>query len=446
MPSFPARIRAATRALFGRSGYDAAGMSGRWPGAASLPSPISQGLAARTTIGDRAAYLAENSPHVASTVRAIATNMVGDGPSIRHPHKQLVVAWQAFETRCDAEGVQDLAGVCELVARTWAIYGEAFVLLRTDPETTELRLQVIPPSQVDATRSEDLGGGAQIIAGVEIDAQCRRRRYWITPTPPDGPHPMTAESEPIPAEDVCHIFERRFAAQVRGITPLGSILTRAKEVDELEDAGLAKAKVTALFAGFIRDLDGTSGLGGHTGREREELSLEPGALRMLPSGADVVFTPTQETSGATDLIRHMVRSIAAGAGLPYELVSHDLSQVNYSSARLGVMEFRRRVVFLQRVLLVGQFLRPAFRRFAAIETLAGRLSLDLDAMEDPAFIFPGWAPIDPQKETAADVTAINARLKSRTEVIAARGRDPEEVDAEIARDPTPAQPEAAANA
>lgn len=445
MPSIPGRLRAAARALFGRS-YDAAGASGRWPAGASLPAPISQSLAARATLGDRAAYLVQNSPHVAAAVGALVNNIVGDGPSVRHPDKALVAAWQSFESRADADGVSDLAGLCDLVVRSWAIYGESFAVMRTDPDTDELRLQVIPPSQVDATKSEDLGNGAQIIAGVEFDTHGRRVAYWITPTAPDGPFPMTAESRRIEAEDVCHVFERRFPGQVRGVTPLSAVLTRAKEVDDLEDAGLAKAKVEALFAGFIRDVDGTAGFG-QPGDDRQELSLEPGVLRKLPSGADVTFTPTHTTSGMTDLVRHMVRSLAAGAGLPYELVSHDLSQVNYSSARLGLLEFRRRAVFLQRVLLVGQFLRPAFKRFAAIEALAGRLALDLDALPDAAWIWPGWAAIDPQKETAADVKAIEARLKSRTEVIAARGRDPEEVDAEIARDLQPAaKPETVANA
>ena len=101
------------------------------------------------------------------------------------------------------------------------------------------------------------------------------------------------------------------------------------------------------------------------------------------------------------------------------------------------MEFRRRVVALQKTLLVGQFLNKVFRRFVALEVLNERLSVDLEALEDPTFIFTGWQPLDVEKETAADVLAISARLKSRFEVISARGRDPAEIDEEIASDPTP---------
>jgi capsid protein len=39
--------------------------------------------------------------------------------------------------------------------------------------------------------------------------------------------------------------------------------------------------------------------------------------------------------------------LAAGVGLTYELLTGDLSQVNYSSIRAGLIEFRRRMEALQ---------------------------------------------------------------------------------------------------
>ena len=161
----------------------------------------------------------------------------------------------------------------------------------------------------------------------------------------------------------------------------------------------------------------------------------PGGIIQTPPDATVNPVNPPQFEGVVDYVRHGVRTIAAGMGLPYELVSHDLSQVNYSSARLGLLEFRRQVVALQKTLLVGQFLNKVFRRFVALEVLNGRLSVDLETLEDPTFIFTGWQPLDAEKETAADVLAISARLKSRFEVISARGRDPAEIDEEIASDP-----------
>ena len=45
--------------------------------------------------------------------------------------------------------------------------------------------------------------------------------------------------------------------------------------------------------------------------------------------------------------------------------------------------------------------------------------------------------IDPAKEIGAEISAVEARLKSRREVIASRGRDPDSVLAEIENDLPP---------
>ena len=57
------------------------------------------------------------------------------------------------------------------------------------------------------------------------------------------------------------------------------------------------------------------------------------------------------------------REIAAGTGITFEMLTGDLGQANYSSARVGLLEFRRRAEMLQRSLIEGQFLRPLWRRW-----------------------------------------------------------------------------------
>ena len=92
---------------------------------------------------------------------------------------------------------------------------------------------------------------------------------------------------------------------------------------------------------------------------------------------------------------------------------------------------------------MSQFLSPAFRRFCALEVAAGRLNVDLAALDDPKFIWPAWAQIDPLAETQADALALEAGLTSRVELISKRGRDAREVLDEIAADKAasaPAQP------
>lgn len=129
----------------------------------------------------------------------------------------------------------------------------------------------------------------------------------------------------------------------------------------------------------------------------------------------------------------MTRSMAAGCGCTYEQISGDLSQVNYSSARLGALDFRRRVNAFQRNQLVNRLLDRVWTRLLLLEALSGRLSMAV-AQVKCEFTFPAFAQIDPLKETEADIRAVEGRIRSRAEVISARGRDPQDVDREIAQD------------
>jgi lambda family phage portal protein len=416
--------------------YDAAGGGGRWPMAAYMSAPASQAHAAARIVSSRIGYLVENSPALRAIENAYTSNLIGDGPSLHHADPKIVAAWNRFWHRADAEGMFDLAGLLRRAAQSWVRSGEAFFVMDTADDGT-LLLRLISPEQVDRDRSEDLGDGGMIVQGVEIDARGRRLAYWVLPTPPDAPFPMAGPSVRMLASDVVHIYEARHPGQLRGVSPLTSIATRAVELDQLEDAILTKARVSALFAGFVRDPSGDAGF---SRGPDENLSLEPGVLRVIPADSEVTFTPHGDASTQPELARYMMRTLAAGAGVPYELMSGDLSQVNFSSSRLGLMEFRRRIKALRNSLIEHQALRPIFRRWALQEILAGRLGADPEQLPEPVFMWPGWDPIDPKSEVDADIAAIGARLKSRSEVIAARGRDPEEVNAELAADANAGEP------
>lgn len=441
-----ARLAHATRQAVGafRRSYDAAGASGRWPLSAANPAPVSAALAARGPIGQRAAYLFANSPYATAYVETLVTNLVGDGPSVRSGHpdagtrKTLEQAFLRFYATCDAEGVSDLTGFLGRVVRSWAVAGEAFVYLGADPATIGLRLRLLSPEQIDPALSRDLGDGRRIVSGIELDGADRRIAYHVLPERPDLPFAAIRQPVRVPAEDICHLFEASFPGQVRGVSRLAPIATRCLEVDKLEDALLARFNTAALFGGFVKDMPDDPAFPELTGAATD-LSLEPGVMRRLPVGSDVVFPNVPDANGAPDFLRHMVRSIATGGGVPYELISADLSQVNYSSARLGLEQFKRRVRALQRSLLTARLIEPVWARMVTLEALAGRIDFAAFEADPSAFyavsaMWPEWASLDPVKETAAEVEALNANLRSRFEIIASRGRDPQEVDAEIRAD------------
>lgn len=186
---------------------------------------------------------------------------------------------------------------------------------------------------------------------------------------------------------------------------------------------------------------------------------------MLSPGQDIRFSEAAPIGAeAIQFLTITAREIAAGLGLPYETLTGDLSGVNYSSIRAGLVEFRRRVEALQHNVIVFQFCRPIWRRFVTAAVLSG--ALDAPGFErDPEpylaarWITPRMDWVDPQKDVRAEVEAINAGLMSRRQAVAGRGYDLETLDSEIAADnaraatlgltfttPKPAAPAATDNA
>lgn len=437
-------LTAAARALSTRSGTIEAGGGGpRWHRNAILRTPAREIAARSETAGARAAAAFLNSTYGAAIVSAWVTNVTMDGPSCRPKvsrkaaRQKLTEAFARWWSQCDAEGRSDLGGFLARTVRSLVVNGEAFVHLESDPAAAALQLRLWNVNQVDRSMNRDLGVGFRVVAGIEFDPRGRRLAYHVRENP-DAPFATTYGTIRVPAEDVLHIFEPLFPGQVRGLSWLAPALTRIAEIDKAEDANLARLNAASLFAGFLtKPSEGAPDVL-PIAPNAPAIDLEPGAFIQVPPGYGVEFSQPPSSDGAVDFTRAMIRSAAAGAGVPYELVSGDLSQVNYSSARLGLSEFRQRVTAIRRTLIVPQLLDPIWRRWVALEVLAGRLKLDMAALPDAEWVWPGWPAVDPLKETNAEIQAISARIKSRFETIAARGRDPEEVDAEIAMDTAPA--------
>lgn len=144
--------------------------------------------------------------------------------------------------------------------------------------------------------------------------------------------------------------------------------------------------------------------------------------------------PARVGSEVIDFAKVTEREIAVGLGLPAAVLTGDLSEVNYSSIRAGLVEWRRRVEALQHHVLAFQMLRPIWRRWAATEILSGRLATTLDAAMPAKFITPRQQWVDPVKDVAAELDAIEGGLMSRREAVTSRGVDIEALDAEIAAD------------
>jgi lambda family phage portal protein len=451
----------ATRAL------EAAGGGRRWAGVKTIANWNSTIQASAIQTRQRTRWASMNNPWLTKAIGSLVANLVGTGIKPQSTHADEAVRaelhrrWNLWTDFADAGGITDFYGLTAIVARALVVDGECFVrFLAAGPRG--FNLQVIAADQVDASINRELGGGNRIVAGIEFDAAGARVAYHILPNTPGEAFPVSLTPVRVPAPDICHIFEPIAPGQVRGISWAASVLLRLHEIDQIEDAGLVRQKVAAMFAGFITDQNGDAGGFAADGTQKGSVldgGLEPGALKVLPNGADIKFSEPAQVGDMIDFLRLQLRAVAAGLGVMYEQLTGDLSGVNYSSIRAGLIEFRRRIEAVQYSVLVFQFCRPIWQRFILTEILTGRLAGKVEDFAPVNWVCPGFAWVDPLKDAEAEGTAIAAGLMSRRQAVAARGYDVEALDAEIAADnaraaklglvftaPTPSKQETSDNA
>jgi lambda family phage portal protein len=374
----------------------------------------------------------------------LVSNIIGTGirPQSQHPDPAMRVLiealWERWEQECDATGSMDFYGLQALACRQMVEAGEAFLRLVTpEPNGAALpfRLQLLDPSQIDGSLNRDPGAGLRIRSGIEIDAEGKRRAYYVLPYAP-GELVTYTEAVRLPAEDIIHLFEPLAPGQLRGLPWLTPALLRLNDLQQYEDAQLMRQKVSALFTGFIYSPDGAAA--GFTGEQTGsalEAGLEPGTLKLLPAGYDLKFSDPAEVGAEYDaFVRVQLRAVAAAIGTTYEQLSGDMTGVNYSSARVALIDFRRRVQAIQQQIVVHQLCRPVWRRFIETAVLQGALQGDLDELLSARWIPPGFQHVDPLKDAQAEILMINSGLKSRSEAVGERGRDVEELDQELAAD------------
>jgi lambda family phage portal protein len=147
----------------------------------------------------------------------------------------------------------------------------------------------------------------------------------------------------------------------------------------------------------------------------------------------VIPMPADVGASYETFMRVQLRAIAAGMGITYEQLTGDLTGVNYSSIRAGLLEFRRRCEQFQHQVIVFQMCRPVWRAWLEAAVLNGSLPNEA-AGTDAKWIPPGFAWVDPLKDIKAQIMAVRAGFKSRAEVVSEQGYDAEAIDREVAFD------------
>lgn len=428
--------------------YDGAGHGkrlGNWyPSNSSINSLLTSSLA---TLRTRSHDIVRKNPYALNAIEAIVSNCIGTGikPQSKANNAEFRKAvqelWLKWTDESDAAEVCDFYGLQALVLRSVIECGECFVRIKIDKRnaTVPLRLQVLEAEHLDSSKECRLSNGNVIRSGIEFNKNGKKVAYYLYKEHPGDSYFSVKESIRLPAHEILHIYRPLRPGQIRGEPWLSNVLLKLHELDQYEDAELVRKKTAAMFAGFVTRLDPDSEIFGEKDTNDQGVAfagLEPGTMQFLDPGEDVKFSSPADVGGTYEaFIKQQLRAISVGLGITYEQLTGDLSGVNYSSIRAGLLEFRRRCTALQHNLMVFQFCRPIWNKFIELAVLSGAI----DIPNDPTFPLVKWIPqgfswVDPLKEQNAQMNAVRCGFKSRAEVVSELGYDVEEIDAEIAAD------------
>jgi lambda family phage portal protein len=411
--------------------------------------------AAGADITARARWLVRNNGYAANAIESWAGNVVGNGitPSSLIADSEIKAQvqrlWLEWTDESDAEGFTDFYGQQRRVAREVFIAGEVFVRFRPrrpeDGLVVPLQLQMLPSEMLPLNHNEVLPSGNVIRQGIEFDRIGRRVAYhFLRRHPGDTTDPaMAGEKVRVPASEVIHVIDPVEAGQLRGVSRFAPAIVKLFLLDLYDDAELDRKKTAAMHALFITTPAPTEpfDVAESDGQDGErQIDLQPGQIVMLAPGEEIqTSTPADVGQTYEPFQYRTLLQISAALGIPYAYLSNDMLKANYSNSRLALLEFRRRVEAYQHAVIVWQLCRQVWMRWMDTAVMAG--ALDLPDYEERrrewlacSWLPPRWDWIDPLKDVRAEIEQVRAGFKSRTQALAERGYDAEQVDAEIAAD------------
>lgn len=423
-------------------------------------------------IATRSRDLERNNPLATGYLQTSRDNIVGHVLSLSPRPDLALLGWEleqgrawsrlvrsqwrtwADATECDAARTDTLLSITNQVLTGAFLNGDGLALpLWIDRQGSGWRtkLQVIESDRLDTP--PELSHRVDIRKGVEIDAYGAPVAYYIRRTHPGDGYLSAApldEFERIPAftpwgrPRVLHLRDKTRAGANRGRPIFSAVVKELFQAGRYTSAELTASVVQGLVAAFIESTMDTSAvyeLFNSQGEpenywanslKRVSPQLKEGAIIPLPLGAKPsMFSPGRPNAAFEAFMHAVLRHVASGLHIPYELLAKDFSQTNYSSARAALLEAWR--YFLgRRRWLVDAWLTPVYALWLEEAVDLGRVEApDFYALQHAytraRWTFAGRGWVDPTKEATAAQIRMEIGVSTLEQECAEQGLDWEDV-------------------
>lgn len=404
----------------------------------------------------RSRDLAQNNDYVRKFLQMVTTNVIGPvgftlqarvenapGQPDRLANAAIENAYARWARKgsCEVSGRLSFVDVQRAVMRSVARDGEAMIRRVRGAAAGNpfgYALQLLDITRLDTQLNREATSGANaIIMGIEIDGQQRAVAFWLRKKS-NG----TGERERIPASEIFHLYVTDEPEQTRGYPWAHASMQALHDLGEFNKSALLAARKGADTLGFFVSPDGTApNIDGTEDGEQITVTV-PGQYDVLPEGYDFKPYESQYPNNVYDTFQKAIlRRIASGLGVAFNSLANDLSEVNFSSIRSGVIEERDNWIAIQNW-LIDAFMVPVFEEWLDMALLSGAITMPNGSSLPPskrdkfmAHVWQGrrWAWVDPMKDIEASRLAVQSGIASPQMIAAQQGVDVDDVLASIAQ-------------
>lgn len=394
----------------------------------------------RDTMRARARWLHENNPIVANIDEAIINNSVGNGIGFQSNtgvdaiDSELESLWRDATDahNIDVTGRFHFSDFQRIGLGQRMTDGEVlFQTVISKNKFFPLSLQAIEVDNLKRSSTFDLSG-KQIVDGIVLNKYGKPSSYMFEDQ-------ITYKTYEVSARNIINYYKpsNRFS-QYRGISEYKQTITSLKDFAGFHDATIQSARARANI-GYVVESEGQNTRKptstNHGGVDYQLEMINGVFVEYLNNGEKLkVIDPAASGTGYKDFVDTVIRMIAAGRNVSYELAFRDFTKTNFSSARASLIQDHKLFSSNQEH-MARYLLTPLYRRFVYVMMKAGNIKTipQLDFWKNPSkYIKPMWVMpervwVDPLKEINAVAKEVELGITTLTEVAKSKGKDFEEI-------------------
>jgi lambda family phage portal protein len=238
------------------------------------------------------------------------------------------------------------------------------------------------------------------------------------------------KAERVPASEIIHHFQFSRPGQIRGISFMASAVLTAKIVGQYINTELDGASMASKWLAFVTSNDIDLSQQNRVDADKLE-NIENAIIDYLRPGEQINFAAHNRPSGNFEsFVKFVLRMISVAVGVPYDLLSGDSTDQNYTTLRSVRNDFSKDIEpHTERYRY--HFCRPVSKDVFDQTVLYDKIKLpgyfqNPYRFQKARWLNSGMMPVDPFKEGKADIDGLSARTLSMQDVLAKRGKDMEE--------------------